>query len=217
MMLEDNDDLQGEIEEYQTKPKKSKNPFKIKLPKTNLGNVIILFACVGCALMVLFVVLIMFIVAIVPPEQKDKLNELYDTEWQFRLQNSPEFSTFLEDGRYNDLWSNYSMGAIQTKTSFYKTQLDQIKYLRKFDKKYDALTSKNAKLFEAVAQKRFDYFNSKFEFLSIGSIESMMQDPGPHITVPELIENTPFLGISDYMDYLTRLSTMDVYINNRID
>lgn len=204
------------FEDYTQKPTKKGPKFQIKLPKTNLSNYIILFGCIGCALLVLFVVFILIIVAIVPPEQKDKLNELYNQEWEFRLAAFPEFSTLIQDGRYNTKFTNFSSSSIQQREKFYQQALKDIQYLRKFEKKFDTLTSKTAKLFEFMVQKNYDWYRLKLDLLGIGAVESSFFDAGPHIEIAELVSNTRFETFQDYNDYIERLSKIDSFINERI-
>lgn len=183
-MIELNDEP---FEEYpETQPKqKTRIPFKIKLPKNNILNYIILFGCVGCSLLVLFVVFIMIIVSIVPPEHKDKLNELYNKEWEFRLAAFPEFSTLIHDGRYDDKLTNFSAAAIEQRKLFYQNALKDIQYLRKFEKKFDSSTSKSAKLFEFMVQKNYDWYRLKLDLLGIGAVESSFFDAGPQFEIAE--------------------------------
>ena len=53
--------------------------------------------------------------------RRQQLNQLLAEEWEYELRESPELATIIGDYRYNDRWSDSSLGHVaQTKQDLKK-------------------------------------------------------------------------------------------------
>jgi len=47
------------------------------------------------------------------PDSAARLHALFREEWEYTLQENPEFASLLGDRRYNDRWQDLSLAAIE--------------------------------------------------------------------------------------------------------
>src|SRR5215475_8137070 len=130
-------------------------------------------------------------------EAHRQLRALFDEEWEYELRTQPEFATALGDNRYNDQLSDYS-------ARFYQSDLEQ---KRKFLAR-----------FEATGTAGLDEQDSLSLTLMIRDIRQQIEGAqfkswempvnqmgGPHLELPDLVNNSPFNNSADYQDYIARL------------
>jgi uncharacterized protein (DUF885 family) len=125
------------------------------------------------------------------------LHSLFADYWEDHLRHSPEEATTLGDKRYNDRWSDYSVGAINGSL---RRSRDYIRRLGGVD---TAGMSEQDKLsFDLLLRSLNEYQES------VGFKEWEMpvnQIHGPHIDIPQLVAITPFEDAKDYDNYMSRL------------
>jgi uncharacterized protein (DUF885 family) len=126
-----------------------------------------------------------------------KLRALFDEDWQWRLEQYPEFATLLGDNRYNDRLTDYSTDSIERRKAHAREMLDRI---QKIDR--SQLTGQDLVSYDLfLRDKRLEVEGQRFplEFMPINQMQ------GLQVEIGQLIAATPFRTARDYLDYLERL------------
>jgi uncharacterized protein (DUF885 family) len=126
-----------------------------------------------------------------------KLHALFDEDWQWRLEQYPEFATLIGDNRYNNRLTDYSMEAIERRKAHAREMLDRIQKIVRSD-----LTGQDVISYDLfLRDKKLEVEGQRFptELMPINQMQ------GPHIDFGQLIAATPFRNGRDYLDYLERL------------
>ena len=139
----------------------------------------------------------------------DEFNTLLDEEWEARLENSPVFASSLGDRRYNRLWPDRSISAIED----YQNQSRE--FLRRtyaIDKEALSETDQlNFELFRRTLQDRVDGYQFKNHLIPFSH---------RHRYGVQNLENTTsrlsFESVQDYDDWLARMDKVDEYIDQTI-
>jgi prolyl oligopeptidase len=139
----------------------------------------------------------------------DEFNTLLHEEWEARLKNSPVFASSLGDRRYNRLWSDRSISAIED----YQNQSRE--FLRRtyaIDKETLSETDQlNFELFRRTLQDRVDGYQFKNHLIPFSH---------RHRHGVQNLENTTsrlsFESVQDYDDWLARMDKVDEYIDQTI-
>ncbi len=61
--------------------------------------------------------------------EAQKLHALFDTEWQWTLENYPTFGTYLGDKRFNSRWGDMSLSAIAARNQRSIQALEKLKQI----------------------------------------------------------------------------------------
>jgi len=143
-------------------------------------------------------------------EQREKaLNDLLAEQWEYQLQQSPEFATVLGDYRFNDRWSDISLAntAVQRKASeaflvrFEAIDTSGFPESERLNKELmvqqikDGLTSLDLKLNEMP----LDQFN------------------GAHLQYPQFVSIIPVDSVKHYEDYIARLRAIPHQLDELMD
>ena len=130
------------------------------------------------------------------------LDALFADYWEDHLSHAPEEATTLGDRRYNDRWSDYSVGAINDSL---RRNSAYIKRIRAIDTaglpERDKLSSDLLLRILAEYQESVRFKEWEMPFNQIH---------GPHIDIPQLVAATPFEDTADYRNYITRLHRIPV-------
>lgn len=156
-------------------------------------------------LIVIFVVIIITVVVVylTSKEPNYALEVIYNEEWDFKLQNSPELATIINDNRFNHKLSNFSMGSIEKSKKYYQNLYDKISH--------ENDPSLTWRLFKNMVKTIVDGSNFPTEYMNVDHLEQ-----GPQIEIPNLIRDTKFELVKDYQDFLLRLSSIEAQIDERI-
>jgi uncharacterized protein (DUF885 family) len=150
-----------------------------------------------------------------------RLHALFDTEWQWRLQEYPEFATFVGDPRYNDKLTDLSAAAMDRRKAH---ERDVLRRIREIDRarlsgqdvlSYD-LFRRDAE--QNVALQRFPAgtvpqggYLYPFEWMPV------CQMSGVHISIPELPRQAPLHNTKDYDDFLARLAAYPRQVDHVVE
>ncbi len=63
--------------------------------------------------------------------ETQKLYELFDSEWQWTLENNPTFASYLGDKRYNARWDDVSLSALEARN---RRRVDALARLKQIDR-----------------------------------------------------------------------------------
>lgn len=126
-----------------------------------------------------------------------KLNALFDSEWQWSLENNPTFATYLGDKRFNSRWQDISLGAIESR---HRRDTEVLAKLQKIDRAKLSISDKvNFDLFKKGYESAIDNFNTRLYLLPISQLSGIQ-------TTDELAELINFETVKDYEDWIARLN-----------
>ena len=132
--------------------------------------------------------------------RKAQFKQLLADEWEYEMRESPEFATQVGDYRYNDRWSDYSLAHVAQQ----KKDLQQ--WLTRFQGVDPSGFSEQEKLSEEIMVRNL---KERIVGIDLKNYEMPVdQFNGIQITLPQIIDVTPFEKVKDYEDYLSRLRTL---------
>ena len=145
-------------------------------------------------------------VAIAGPAED--FSALLDEVWEWQLAENPVFASELGDRRYNDRWVDISLDSIERRQEETRAFLQRLYGIdRSSLSEADQL---NYELFRRSLQNDVDSF--KFS----GHLLPFDQNGGVQ-NLDNITNSLSFSTIEDYEDWLARLSTVDVVIEQTID
>src|SRR5882672_521361 len=135
------------------------------------------------------------------------LLKLFETTWQEDLVDDPIGATQLGDPRYNDKWPDMSQLAIDARQ---KKNYVRLQALAKINReKLDKADQLNYDLFQREIKTRIGEYQFKPWMFATHTID------GPQL-VSEITEFTPFKTVKDYDNWIARLNTSGVFIDQWI-
>ena len=137
----------------------------------------------------------------------DRLHALFAAEWQWTLKTQPTFASYLGDKRYNHLWPDLSLKAIERR---HQHRVDVLKKLNTIP--YDKLSAAdkvNYRLF------KLDYENSVEEHRYQWYLVPLNQRSGIQ-TANSLADSLRFKTVKDYEDWIARLRTFPKYMDQTL-
>lgn len=137
-----------------------------------------------------------------------KLNQIFDSYWEFRLKSDPTFATYIGDHRYDDKLGDYSEAAFYADLDTVKNYLTQSEKINPNDLSETDRVS--LLIFQRVAKDGIE--GAKFK----SYVFPISQQNGPHIDFPQLISFHPFKTQPDYQNYVTRLNAFPKQIDDII-
>jgi uncharacterized protein (DUF885 family) len=138
------------------------------------------------------------------------LHDLFDETWEQDLKDYPRAATQLGDKRYNALWADSTLAGFARRDRQYR---DWIARADRLDPK--ALTEAdrlNRELFKRLYQDRIDQYRFDAHLRAIDQLNYS----GGVLTANELTEVITFESERDYEDWISRLRSMDRYIEETI-
>jgi uncharacterized protein (DUF885 family) len=142
------------------------------------------------------------------PDIARELHALFEEDWQWRLEQFPEFATFLGDARYNDRLTDGSFEAIERRKAHEREMLERIRGIDRARLSGEDLLSYDLFLREKELEVEGQRFPTE--------LMPMNQMGGPQLGFPQLVTATPFRDRKDYEDYLARLSAFPRSIDQAI-
>jgi uncharacterized protein (DUF885 family) len=131
------------------------------------------------------------------PSQRERLYELFDQIWEWRLSSYPEFATYVGVPGHDDRWTDVSLEAIAQR------QRDQRQFLAALEaidsSGLDPDAQLDRRLIQEDLQTRVEGFQFQSELLAINQLEGVHQD------VPQLLASMPANSVGDYEHMLARL------------
>jgi uncharacterized protein (DUF885 family) len=137
-----------------------------------------------------------------------KLHALFEEDWQWGLQQSPETATLLGDNRYNNRLTDLSPEAIERRKAHEREMLDRIQKISRAELAGQDVISYD--LF--LLNKKLNVEGARFptEYMPIDQMN------GVQIAFGQLVASTPFRNVKDYEDYLARLAAFPRHIDQVI-
>ncbi|AFL89440.1 hypothetical protein Terro_3222 [Terriglobus roseus DSM 18391] len=126
------------------------------------------------------------------------LNKIFEDYWQFTLKSSPESATFFGDDRYNNIWSDYSASAFNTRLA---REMDFLTQLGAID---TTGLPEQEQLSAQLLMRTFldDQDGARFKQWQM----PVSQFGGPHLDMLSTLNAMPFVTVKDYDNYIARLN-----------
>jgi uncharacterized protein (DUF885 family) len=135
------------------------------------------------------------------------LLKLFDTTWQEDLADDPVSATQLGDARYNDRWPDMSLEAIDRR---HKKNYARLQSLTKINRdKLDKADQLNFDLFQREIKTRIEEYQFKPWMFANRTFD------GPQL-LAEVAEFAPFNTVKDYDNWIARLNTTGIYVDQWI-
>ncbi|WP_064748258.1 DUF885 domain-containing protein [Lysobacter antibioticus] len=131
------------------------------------------------------------------------LHRLFDEEWQRGLRENPEGATFNGDKRYNDRWSDVSLGAIQARQAADREALARLKAIDR--SQLSEADQLNYDVFAWNLEKSVQRQKFREYLIPIGQSGGVQLADG-------ILEAQPFQTVKDYRDWLARLRGLPALI-----
>ena len=135
------------------------------------------------------------------------LQGLFDTEWDYTMEQNPTWASQLGDRRWNDRWEDASLAAIEQRHGHAS---DVLARLKKIDRR--KLSPKD--------QLNYDLFQKHYETATEEHayhwyLAPLNQREGIQ-TADELADALRFETVKDYEDWIARLRSFPVYLDQTI-
>jgi uncharacterized protein (DUF885 family) len=137
----------------------------------------------------------------------EKLHTLFDRDWEWTLETSPTFASFLGDKRYNTSWGDQSLQAMDARN---RHSIEMVEALKGIDRtKLSVADRVNYDLFKDSFETSIEYHQTRLYLLPIsqrGGIQS----------ADELADQINFETTKDYEDWIARLNAFPVYMDQTL-
>ncbi|MBI1248978.1 DUF885 family protein [bacterium] len=138
----------------------------------------------------------------------EKLHDLFEEDWQWRLDNYPTMGTSLGDPRGNDRWTDLSRQAIDARDKHPHEMLQKLKRIDAGTLSGQDLLS--YELFEYELEAQIEGQKFPTELLAIDQLD------GPQFELAQTVERMPFKTLEDYENYLARLKAYPRYLDQDV-
>jgi uncharacterized protein (DUF885 family) len=156
--------------------------------------------------------LVLFLIALLPAfaQERDSsaaFRQLLDTDWEYYLQQNPEFASALGDRRFNDRWSDLSLAAIETGR---RHDLEVLGQLRKIDRsRLSPVDRINYDLFGKHVQERVDDAVHHLYLIPVNQRGGIQ-------TLDDFATRLQFNNTKDYEDWIARLRKLPQLMDQTI-
>jgi prolyl oligopeptidase len=144
--------------------------------------------------------LLIFIAFTVHAQASGDFDALLEEEWQWRLAENPVWASGLGDRRYNDQWSDLSLGAIERRQQQEREFMQRLLAINPAE--LDAADQLNYDLFRRELQDRSERARFKAYLMPIsqqGGVQSL----------ESVTESIPLTDSGDYDDWLARMAGIE--------
>lgn len=135
---------------------------------------------------------------------------LFDADWQWRLQNQPEYATLVGDYRFDATLADTTLAAVRANLAHERKMLDQARLIAR-----EQLSGQNP--------LSWDLFVYQKELLLRGAAfypfnpQPLTQLAGIHVSLPQTVAQMPFATEADYRNYLARLDALPAHVAGIIE
>lgn len=141
--------------------------------------------------------------------ESNRFHEFLEKDWEYVLENAPEFATYVGDPRYNDRWNDYSLDAVERWEQHDRQLMERLK-----DFNRDALDEAdrlNYDLFRYNTALDIDGHAFPEEYLPVNQLGGIQQN------IAETVNRMPAQTLKQYEDILARMRTAGEPIRQTID
>ena len=137
----------------------------------------------------------------------EDLHQLYDQAWERTLREDPTFASSLGDRRYNTLWPDSSLAAIE------RSHADDVALLKQIDA-FDASALPPGERINYEIFKR--QYTQRVEGDRFRGFLMPIDQRGGIQTLDELTESLRFATVQDYEDWIARLDSIGPLVDQTI-
>src|SRR6266849_3144169 len=138
-----------------------------------------------------------------------QLKQLLAEEWEYEMRESPEFATIIGDYRYNDRWTDASLGHIP------EQKRDLERWLARFAALDTTGFPEQEKLSQSLMVRNL---KERLEALDLKTYEMLVdQFNGVHLLLPQMVALVPLDSTKHYEDYLARLRLVPHLLDEIVD
>ena len=137
----------------------------------------------------------------------ERLHQLFEEEWQQTLRDYPTWASLMGDRRYNRLWPDVSLTAIE------KRQQRHLQLLHRLDEIDPSSLSPADRLNYSLFRKKQELQQEGFQY---GWHLLPLTHRGGIQTANELSDSLSFDTLQDYEDWIARLEALPVYVEQTI-
>lgn len=135
------------------------------------------------------------------------LHDLFDREWEYDLQQSPTRASRLGDRRWNDRWSDVTLAAIKSR---HQHGVEVLAQLAKIDRgKLSSANQLNYDLFKKTYESDIEEYKYRWYLVPLNQRGGIQ-------TENELADSLRFETVKDYEDWIARLNSFPVYMDQTI-
>ena len=135
---------------------------------------------------------------------------LFERDWQWRLEQFPEYATSLGERRYNDRLSDLSLNAARARREHARVMLEEARAIDRTGLSAQERLSLDLFVFEKERQ--------------LATLAFTLADPqlltawdGVQVRLPRLVAQTPFASEEDYRNYIARLNALPDHVDGLIE
>ena len=137
----------------------------------------------------------------------ERLQTLFEEEWQLHLRESPTTASYLGDKRYNDRWPDVSLAAISKRTDH---QRDVLVQLAEFDVSKLSVTDRvNLDLFHRQMEVDLEESPFLWHLVPLNHRDGIQDESS-------IADALSFHTVKDYEDWLARLKSFPDYMDQTI-
>ena len=141
--------------------------------------------------------------------RQEQLNAAIAEQWEYELRESPEFATVIGDYRYNDRWSDLSLGHIDGE----KRELEG--WLSRFRAIDTAGLPDRERLDHRLMVRKLE---ERLEEIGLRGFEMPLdQLDGIHLLLAQFVSLMPFESERHYQDYIARLEALPLLLDQVIE
>jgi uncharacterized protein (DUF885 family) len=138
------------------------------------------------------------------PNQRERLYELFDQIWDWRLNAFPEFATYVGVPGHDHRWTDLSPRAIAQRQRAERQFLAALEAIE--PSALDADARLDHELVRQSLRRRVEGFQFQSELLAINQLGGVQQD------VPQLLASMPASSVDGYENMLARLRAVPVLV-----
>lgn len=147
--------------------------------------------------------------AVEEDDPTEQLHQLFEEDWEYRLQQNPFLATFVGVHTYNDRLPDVSIEAKQQQLKQEKKFLNRLQTINR--EALNAADQLNYDIFEQVRKRQINELEHQAYLIPI------MSFLGFHTYFPRLPENMPLQTVEDYQNYVSRLNGFHQYSRQHIN
>jgi uncharacterized protein (DUF885 family) len=140
----------------------------------------------------------------------DLAHELFDRDWQWRMQYEPEYATTIGEHRFDSRLSDTSMAGRWTSAAHDKRMLEAI---RRIDR--NQLEGQDRLSYDLFIDDKLRRIASS-DIAPVDPLVIGAQD-GIHVRLPQLVAQMPFETEDDYRNYIERIAELPEHVDGLIE
>ena len=143
-----------------------------------------------------------------PAGESERLHRLFDTYWESKLRETPEFATYIGFPGHNDRWSDFSPAGIERRRTLAR---EHLKTAQAIDRgRLSAEEQVDLDLLRRRLESQIEGFRFPTEQTMLTQVDGIQHD------VPRALATAPTANTRDYEDRLARLKALPDLVDQNI-